>query len=596
MKSVAVLFGAVALAIASPAAAACVYGKVAELPVTMRGLRPTITTQINGQDAKFVVDSGAFYSMVSEDAADRLGMKSAIAPAGLRIQGVGGHSAAAKVARAQTFGFAHATFNNVEFLVGGRDGSSETVGFLGQNVLGTFDVEYDLANGFVRFFKGTDCDKANLAYWSAGKALSRLTLKGASGAQVMKVLATAKVDGHDIDVVFDSGASTSVLSKPAAARAGVKPTSENTVSAGLTYGLFGGAIETWLAPFGSFAIGDEEIRNTQLRVANIEVPDADMLLGADFFLSHRILVSRSQRKIYFTYNGGPVFRLDREQKQVDAGDAPRLAVAAAPGDPKTAAEFSLRGAASLSRGGFAAAEADFGKAIELEPREARHYKDRARARLGGGRAVLAMADLAEALRLNPADTDALTTRGALYLASKDEASARADFEAAKRHAPADDELQIRIGQTYNAVGHYDAAIKEYDGWLAANPKADAVPQVLNERCWSRALLGKQLEAALADCDAALKRGGRNSAFMDSRGLVLLRMGRLDEAIAQYDAALKLQPKQGWSLYGRGVAKVRRGDKTGGEADIAAAKAARPGIADEAARLGVTVEAAARPSA
>jgi hypothetical protein len=33
-----------------------------------------------------------------------------------------------------------------------------------------------------------------------------------------------------------------------------------------------------------------------------------MLLGADFLLAHRVLVSHSQRKVYFTYAGGPVFR------------------------------------------------------------------------------------------------------------------------------------------------------------------------------------------------------------------------------------------------------------------------------------------------
>ena len=30
-----------------------------------------------------------------------------------------------------------------------------------------------------------------------------------------------------------------------------------------------------------------------------------MLLGADFFLSHRIYVANSRDKLYFTYNGGP---------------------------------------------------------------------------------------------------------------------------------------------------------------------------------------------------------------------------------------------------------------------------------------------------
>jgi hypothetical protein len=32
-----------------------------------------------------------------------------------------------------------------------------------------------------------------------------------------------------------------------------------------------------------------------------------MLLGADFLRSHRVLVARSQKKMYFTYEGGTVF-------------------------------------------------------------------------------------------------------------------------------------------------------------------------------------------------------------------------------------------------------------------------------------------------
>ena len=32
-----------------------------------------------------------------------------------------------------------------------------------------------------------------------------------------------------------------------------------------------------------------------------------MLLGADFLRAHRTLVAHSQRRLYFTYVGGPVF-------------------------------------------------------------------------------------------------------------------------------------------------------------------------------------------------------------------------------------------------------------------------------------------------
>lgn len=579
------------LVAAEPAQAACTFGKVAELPVTMRGLRPTVMVKINGQDAVFIVDTGAFFSMVSDDAAQRFGMKPTMAPAGLRLRGVGGGEAAAKVVRAQEFRFADTPFKNVEFLVGARLGGAETVGLLGQNILGSLDVEYDLANGYLRFFQAKGCADANLAYWSAGKALSRVALKDDDGRILPKVRTAAKIDGRTITVNWDSGSPLSILSRPAAARVGVKPTSEDVVPAGVSYGLFGGGMETWIAPFGSFAIGDQEIRNTRLRIADIELTDADMLLGTDFFLSHRILIARSQNKIYFTYNGGPVFRLDGTTRQAQAGEPPKTpAPAGTAVEPKTAEEFNLRGAASLARRNVTAAIADFTKAIELEPREARHYKSRAGARMAGGQPVLAMSDLAEALKLKPDDVEALLARGGLYLGAKDEASARADFEAVKRHDPGNRQLAMRIGQIYNAAGHYEAAVGEYDRWLTANPTADAAPQVLNERCWARALWGKQLEAGLADCDAALRKGGRNSAFMDSRGLLLLRMGRLDEAIAQYDAALKLQPKQAWSLYGRGLAKLRRGDAAGGRLDMSAAAAIDPQLPQQVKRLGLATEA------
>jgi hypothetical protein len=32
-----------------------------------------------------------------------------------------------------------------------------------------------------------------------------------------------------------------------------------------------------------------------------------MLLGVDFLKAHRVFVAHSQRKIYFTYVGGPIF-------------------------------------------------------------------------------------------------------------------------------------------------------------------------------------------------------------------------------------------------------------------------------------------------
>lgn len=82
-------------------------------------------------------------------------------------------------------------------------------------------------------------------------------------------------------------------------------------------------------------MGDETISDTVIRFADL-FKDAtytprsgsmiqqrveflpDMLLGADFLRSHRVLVSHSQRKMYFSYEGGPVF----QPKTVEASGAP----------------------------------------------------------------------------------------------------------------------------------------------------------------------------------------------------------------------------------------------------------------------------------
>lgn len=581
---------------ASPAAAECKLEKLAEAPVTMDGLRPSISARINGKDASFLLDTGASFSVVSDEAAAQYGMTPSTAPFGATVRAIGGGEALARAVEAQNFQFLGGNFQHLQFLEGGRVGGGDRAGLLGQNLLGIFDVEYDLTNGVVRFFKPVGCEKANLAYWSSGLALQRIPLEN-PGRFLQPVKSTAKVDGRTVRINFDTGASVSFLNQSAAARIGIRPSSEGVTAAGVTYGVYGKGMETFIAPFASFAIGDEEIRNTRLRVAKIDMPDVDMILGDDFFLSHRIYVARSQSKIYFTYNGGPVFRLDRspaarQVAQTDpAAPASETPKPAAPAEgPATAAEFARRAAASAARRDFPAAIADYGRAIELEPQNAQNYHARAMARLANRQPVLAMADLDLALKYDPKDLQALTVRGGLYLQAHDAKRAQADFEAAEKLAPANSGLPATVGLAYARAGMFDLAIRQLDGWIAAHPRDENLGQVLGARCWVRALADKELETALADCDQAVRKD-RNSVLMTYRGLVLYRMGRTDEALAQYAAAIKAQPRAAMALYLRGLAEEKKGDKTAGDADLAAARAIAPNLAQEYRRFGLAPEGA-----
>ena len=95
----------------------------------------------------------------------------------------------------------------------------------------------------------------------------------------------------------------------------------------------------------------------------------------------------------------------------------------------------------------------------------------------------------------------------------------------------------------------------------------------NERCWTRAIIG-ELQAALADCNEAIRLEPNVAAAFDSRGLTYLKLGQWELAIADFNSALRLDPKLASSLYGRGFAKLKKGDLAGGNADIAAAKTSR----------------------
>jgi hypothetical protein len=57
------------------------------------------------------------------------------------------------------------------------------------------------------------------------------------------------------------------------------------------------------------------------------------------------------------------------------------------------------------------------------------------------------------------------------------------------------------------------------------------------------------------------------------------------AINDYSSALRVYPQAASSLYGRGLAKLKKGDTSGGNADIAAAKAIEANVVGDFVRYG-----------
>lgn len=593
MRSVAAWAALMAAVAAAPVARAgsCSIGVIADLPVTMDGLRATVPVSVNGRETRFWLDSGAFFSIMPMAKALELGLKPGTVPVeGFELTGIGGGFNTAYVV-IKSFGFATTKLTDVGFLVGGTDAGN---GLIGANTLGFADTEFDLADGSVKLTRARGCGKAPLAYWAAGKQHfeAQLIVDSAHGGHGFDLWVT--INGARIKATIDSGAYTSLLSRRAAERAGIALAGPGVVAIDGIGGFGRRRARGWTVPVDDIGIGDQHILRTRLDVIDgpiIDLDDApEMLLGADWLLAHRVYVARDQRMIYFTYSGGKPFATsspppaDVVARAVALPAGARRVEALTPtAAPATAQEFARRAKVRQAQESRADALADLTRAIALAPGDAGHYRERAELYLASGERNKAAADLDRALSLAPADADALRTRATLRLDQGDRTGALVDADAAARLTTPASLDMVWVANLYGRLGQPARAVPLLDGVIAAHRDDAKLGSLLNARCWMRGLAGAELDRALDDCNRAIRRDGANPAFVDSRALVRFRQGAFAAALADYDAALKGDDQQPWSRYMRGATRRQLGDAAGALADLKAARAIEPGIDERAAR-------------
>jgi len=566
---------------ADAALANCKVSKLAELPVTLVGRRAIVDAKFGTRDARFIVDSGAFYSTLSRSSAAEFGLSSAPAPAWFRLRGING-TASADVATAKSFTLAGIPLDKTTFIVGGSD--TGTAGLLGQNILGLGDVEYDLPHSAVRLMRSEGCNTTTLAYWAEGKPFSAIPLeRGDGGPWKPHTTGTVLVNGVKLRAVFDSGAQTSVMTLAAAKRAGVTPASPGVVAIGTGSGLGSKQVATWLAPFDKIDLGGEVVPHPKFSIADLTI-DADMLIGFDFFLTHRIFVSNATHMLYMTYEGGTVFGLTPTGAKTATGE--KLDLTDKTPEPTDAEGFSRRGTVLLSNRKFAEGLADLDRAVAMAPNEGRYVFLRAQGRLANGQLLLAAPDLDHAAALMPDNAGVRLARARLRLMNRDPAGAAEDAAAADTGLPPGSDRRLQLGGLFDTLDKPEAAIANYDAWLRMHGEDADRATAFNGRCWARALLNRELDRALSDCNTALRLRPGTAAFLDSRALVQLRLDKVDRALADYDAAIAVAPRNAWTLYLRGIALARAGKADAAAADRKAALAINPGVAKRAARYGL----------
>ncbi len=308
-----------ASASASAAGAACRIEQVGALPVRVSGHRVLVTATINGRPFDMIVDTGAPFTVLSRHAAEILGLHlhDTRSITGITVSGIGG-DAHAMTASVDELSFGQFKLQHSSLFVAG---DMDRAGIVGRDMFSDYDVEVDLAHGMIRLLRPTGCTDAQMVYWG-GSSYSEAPLSPRN-AELGDYETQILLNGRTFPAILDTGSPRTTVTTGAAQLAGISLTSPGSIAAGEVGGIGTRRLPSFSGLFGSVGIGDEAVKNTRIFVADLfrynQQDETGTRLGAinddptyglvgfDFFRSHRVLISNSHHKVFFSYQGGPVF-------------------------------------------------------------------------------------------------------------------------------------------------------------------------------------------------------------------------------------------------------------------------------------------------
>ncbi|SEL86104.1 Tetratricopeptide repeat-containing protein [Roseateles sp. YR242] len=587
-----VLFGALSV----PAWAGCGLSTM-EIPVRIVNSRPIATLTLNGTEVPMLVDSGAFFSMLPESTAAQLKLPLRNLPFGFRLEGYTG-AIEAQLTRVDRVGLRDAEMKRVEFIVGGNELGAGIMGILGRNILSVVDTEYDLAHGVIRLVSpGNDCEKSNMAYWAGDAPVVVVPLERSRGSRDTAIRVEVAINGRKTIALLDTGAPETDLTWRTAKASGIDKASLKPI--GRVGGAGDGLVPSYVGMVDSFELGGEKISNNRMRISDTDNFEDGMLVGLDYFLSHRIYVARSQKKLYVTWNGGVIFA----QQRANASGNYDQRYAALPEDLSgdDADALARRGNAFAAKRDYKRAQEDLSRAIELTPGVASFFTDRARILVAQHQGKAALADIDEALRLDPKQAEARVMRVRLRLNAKDEAGALADLAELDANLAPSAQQRAAMANIYVRLKRLPDALRQWAQWMPTHESDMQYAEALNNRCWARTRFNMELPQAVEDCKAAVSKDKTEANYRDSLGWAYLRLGDAQRSLKAFDGALELKPGHPWALYGRGLAQLKLKDGAASQRDLQEARKAEARI-DELIRdagLDVAPDApavAAKPAA
>jgi predicted aspartyl protease len=266
-----------------------------EAELALRRIRgvPLVTATIDGAAAGLILDTGAEETVLTTAAAARLGLRGHYEyPRNLRSVSGG---VATGEARLQSFVVGDATAADFIVLVGSLSlPSAEGVqpdGLLGGDFLSRFDVDLDLPDDRLTLYRH-GCAPSHPPWEGAYTAVS------ANRSINDRLFFPVDLDGHRFFAFIDTGAQISTIDTGAARALGISPTTLARDPVAVMRGVAPERIRARVHRFRWLRVGDATIRDPVMVVADLNLPDADIVLGLDFLRGRRVRFSYAARRIF----------------------------------------------------------------------------------------------------------------------------------------------------------------------------------------------------------------------------------------------------------------------------------------------------------
>jgi len=292
----------IGLSACTPPGGACQMTSVADLKVLNDRGSPIVAATISGKPVAFIVDTGAEYSMITNDAVDTYNMERVDQT--VRMTGLGGDvSVGVSMARDVGLGTASASraFFLTDFPSHRKFGELPIVGLLGDDFLMLYDVVLDLPDHKINLYRTAGCDQASLPLWSG--ASYPMPIEPANKGDT-HVYVTMKINGHAENVVLDSGASQTIISRSDALDAGITKASLKLNAAGTFRGVDDRALTGYAQTFHEIQIGHIILHDQKLPVLQTDTT----LIGASFLWTHRVWIAYPNHTLYIQPTG-PVTKI-----------------------------------------------------------------------------------------------------------------------------------------------------------------------------------------------------------------------------------------------------------------------------------------------